>query len=184
MGCICLIFFLIVNVKNILRTELQETFVVQDCHFFNDGSTVTGLEIGSDVSCTSNGDYITITTSTSGEKDVKLPTTLTGDWEFETTLAELGNENYLTFKVDTGQQWGALGYDSVWTVDLGGGSSIKYVTVNTGDILKITYIDGTMSVYYNDTLLASRQVNVTGKIGYYTDRNRIQHIKDIKLKAL
>lgn len=163
---------------------LQETFVVQDCHYWNDGSSVTGLEIDSDVSCTSNGDYITITTSTSGEKDVKLPLTLTNDWEFETTLAELGNENYLTFKVDTGQQWGALGNNSAWTVDLGGGSSIKYVTVNTGDILKITYIDGTMSVYYNDTLLASRQVNVTGKIGYYTNRNRIQHIKNIKLKAL
>ena len=50
--------------------------------------------------------------------------------------------------------------------------------------MKITYINGGMTVYWNDEQLASGSVSVTGKIGYYTNNGRYQYIKNIKLKAL
>ena len=166
------------------RTILQETFVVQDCHFFNNGSTVTGLEIDSGVSCTSNNDYITITTSTNGEKYVTIPTAPTGDWEFETTLAEYGDTNYMTFVMLTPYIWCQVGYNAMMTVDIGNGEKSHGITLSKGAVLKVTYINGTMSVYYDNTLIESNQVSATGKIGYYTNKNRIQHIKNLKLKAL
>lgn len=155
-----------------------------DCLYWNDGSSVGSLEVGSNVSCTSNGEYITITTSTSGEKDVKIPVALTGDWEFETTLAEnipLGGQ--LTFKVDRGQQWGAFNPNNTTTVNLGSSQNFNR-TVSKGMVMKITYINGVMTVYWNDEQLASRSVSVTGKIGYYTNNGRYQDVKDIKLKPL
>lgn len=157
---------------------------VEDCQYGNDGSSVGSLEVGSNVSCTSNGEYITITTSRSGEKDVKLPVTLSGDWEFETTLAEnMPTGSQLTFKVGTGQQWGAFNPDNTITVNLGTSQNFNR-TVSEGMVMKITYINGVMTVYWNDEQLASRSVTVTGKMGYYTNSGRYQYIKNIKLKAL
>ena len=175
-----------VSVEVSYGTLLQKTFVVEDCNYWNDGSRVSDLEIGSNVSCTTNGDYITITTSTSGEKDVKLPVTLTGDWEFETTLAEeSGTTQDLTWKVGTGQQWGGITIQNQNVlVNLGNGSQTHYKTVSVGMTLKITYVNGVMSVYWNNEQLQSRSVSVTGKIGYYTNSGRVQKIKNLKLKAL
>ena len=142
------------------------------------------MEIDSGVSCTSNSDYITITTSTDGEKYVTIPTAPTGDWKFETALAEYGNVNYMTFVMLTSNRWCQVGYDSMMTIDIGNGENRHRITLSKGAVLKVTYINGTMSVYYDNTLIESNQVSATGKIGYYTNRNRIQHIKNIKLKPL
>lgn len=162
----------------------SEIYELQDCKYWNDGSSVGSLEVDSYVSCTSNGEYITITTSRSGEKDVKLPVTLSGDWEFETTLAEnMPTGSQLTFKVGTGQQWGAFNPDNTITVNLGSSQNFNR-TVSEGMVMKITYINGTMTVYWNDEQLASRSVTVSGKMGYYTNSGRYQYVKDIKLKLL
>ena len=40
---------------------LTKTYVVQDCKYWNDGSSVGTLQIDSGVTCTSNESYITIT---------------------------------------------------------------------------------------------------------------------------
>ena len=162
---------------------LTKTYAIQDCQYWNDGSSVGSLEVGSNVSCTSNGSYITITTSTSGEKDVKLPVDLTGDWEFETTLAELGTTNHLAFKVGSGSQWGAVS-TGVVGINFGGSTQNFNKTTQAGDVLKITYINGTMSAYWNDDFLKSNNVSVSGKMGYYTNSGRVQKIKNIKLKPL
>lgn len=161
----------------------SETYDIEDCKYWNDGSSVGSLEVGSNVSCTSNGEYITITTSTSGEKDVKLPVTLTGDWEFETTLADTPSTTQLTFKVGSGSQWGAFNDTNSIIVNLGSSQSFSK-TVSKDMVLKVTYQNGTMSVYWNDELLTSRAVSVSGKMGYYTNSGRYQYVKDIKLKAL
>jgi hypothetical protein len=50
--------------------------------------------------------------------------------------------------------------------------------------LKITYINGVMTVYWNNEELEHKSVSVSGKIGYYTNNGRVQKIKDIKLKPL
>jgi hypothetical protein len=105
------------------------------------------------------------------------------DWEYEVTLAEQGTTNPLTFKVGTGQQWGAIS-GSNFGVNLGNGTTNYSIDVTIGYPLKITYINGTMSVYWNNTLLTSRTVSVSGKMGYYTNNGRVQKIKNIKLKPL
>ena len=61
---------------------LTKTYAIQDCQYWNDGSSVGTLQIDSGVTCTSNGSYITITKSTSGEKYVKLPVNLPSSFEF------------------------------------------------------------------------------------------------------
>lgn len=165
--------------------NLSDNVTIEDCYYWNEGSSVGSLEFGSNVSCTSNGEYITITTCTSGEKDVKIPVTLTNDWEFQTTIAELGSVNSLTFKVGSGSQWGAVKTgDNGVLVNIGSGTSTYTRTVTANDTLKITYINGTMTVYWNNDLLTSSGVTVTGKMGYYTNNGRVQKIKNIKLKSL
>ena len=165
---------------------LLETYVVEDCKYWNDGSTVGSLEIANYVSCTSNGEYITITTSRSGEKDVKIPVALTGDWEFETTLAEnLPSGSQLTFKIGTGQQWGAFNPDNTITVNLGSSQNFNK-TVSKGMVSKITYVSGVMTVYWNNEQLTSKTLTLGSnvKMGYYTNNGRYQYIKNIKLKPL
>ena len=169
------------GICGIIFTEIY----VQDSWYYNDGSSVSSLEIGSGAICTSNGSYITLTTNTSGEKDVKLPVTLTGDWEFTTDIAELGTNQDLTFKVGSGSQWGAVDHSANRiTVNLGNGSNYYTKTISKGDTLKVTYINGTMSVYWNDEYLTSRTVSISGKMGYYQVNGRTYHIKNIKLKPL
>ena len=173
------------NIQAIYNGSLSsEIYVIEDCLYWNDGSSITGLEIDSNVNCTSNGEYITITTSTSGEKDVKIPVTLTGDWTFETTVAEIGVVNVITFKVGTGNQWGACAYPNVASVNLGSGTRDLNTPINIGGVFKVKYLNGTMYGYWNNQLVTSRSVTVNGKIGYYTNNGRVQHIKNIKLKAL
>ena len=161
---------------------LQETFVVQDCHYFNDGSSVTGLEIGSGVSCTSNGDYITITTSTSGEKYVKVPVTVSNDWEFSSEIAELGNAQHITFIFNS--YWGAVD-DSGIAINLSDSTTRYSHTVSVGDILKVKYVNGVLTTYINDTQLKTKNVSLSNiKHGFFTNNGRVQKIKNIKVKAL
>ena len=165
---------------------LTKTYAIQDCQYWNDGSSVGSLEVGSNVSCTSNGSYITITTSTSGEKDVKLPVALTGDWEYDVELAEnLPTNSQLTFKIGTGQQWGAVNYNNTITVNLGSSESFNK-TVSKGMVLKITYISGVMTVYWNNEQLTYKSLTLGSgvKMGYYTNNGRYQYLKNIKLKPL
>ena len=163
----------------------HKTYGLEDCKYWNDGTSVGSLEIGSGAICTSNGSYITLTTNTSGEKDVKLPVTLTGDWEFTTDIAELGTNQDLTFKVGSGSQWGAVDHSANRiTVNLGNGLNYYTKTISKDDTLKVTYVNGSMSVYWNDEYLTSRTVSISGKMGYYQMSGRIAHIKNIKLKPL
>ena len=74
--------------------------------------------------------------------------------------------------------------DTGLLIDLGTGSTTYNHSINPNDILKVRYINGTMSVYWNNDFIVSREVSVTGKMGYYTNTGRVQKIKNIKLKPL
>ena len=172
---------------------ISENIEIEDCQYYNDGSSVGSLEVGSNVSCTSNGEYITITTSSSGEKDIKIPIVLSGNWELETTVAAKGVTQDATFKIGTGTQWGAIIIDdNIFAMDLGNAMSYSdknlhqyQVSPQVNDIFKIIYVDGVLSVFLNDKCLQSMVCNISGgKIGYYTNSGRIQHLKNIKFKQL
>jgi len=97
----------------------------------------------------------------------------------------LGTNQGITFKVGSGSQWGAVDHNANRiTVNLGNGSTYYTKPISKDDTLKITYINGVMSVYWNDEYLTSRTVSISGKIGYYQVSGRTYHIKNIKLKAL
>ena len=163
---------------------LQERYELQDCKYFNDGSSISNLEIGNGVSCTSNGSYITITTSTNGEKYVYANISLNNNWEVETTNAHLGEVSQATFILSDKRYWGAFNDDN-GIVNLNDSSQTVYYGSIVGSKLKVTYIDGTISVYMDGNLLRSKSVSLSNiKFGWYTNQGRVQHIKDIKIKAL
>lgn len=163
---------------------LQEAFIVQDCHYWNDGSRVSDLEIGSNVSCTSNGSYITITTNTSGEKYVRIPVTVSNNWEFSSEIAELGNYQHITFISETNRYWGVVDDDGA-VVNLNDSATRYSHTVAVGDIFKLKYVNGVLTTYINDKQLKTKTVSLSSmKHGFYTNNGRIQKIKNIKVKAL
>lgn len=168
------------------RTKLQETYVFEDCVYFNDGSSVNGLEVGSNVSCTSNGEYITITTSTSGEKYVKLPVTLTNtdDWEYSVEIAKIGTIQSIAVNYLNADGWAGHGeHIHNWFLD--SNDSLTQQS-SVGDILTLTKQDNNVSMKVNGTQIATKIRTFTNSywIGFYTNNGRVQHIKNIKIKQL
>ena len=141
------------------------------------------MEIDSGVSCTTNGDYITITKSTSGEKFVRVPVTVSNDWEFSVEIAELGTSQYATFVFNT-SYWGAITSGTV-TVNLNDSTSNYNHTATVGDILKVRYVSGVITAYINDSSLKTKTASISNtKHGFFTNSGRVQKIKNIKIKAL
>ena len=174
------------------RMVLQETFVIEDCHYWNDGSSVTGLEIGTGVSCTSNGDYITITTSTSGEKYVWIPVTLANsdNWIYEVEIADTvtGSTNQpIAITYDNSSKWAGHSINgNQWFANSGVNDAYTQA-YQIGDKLTIIRENGVDKAILNDnTIISNRTVshNSTFKVGFYTNNGRVQKIKNIKVKAL
>ena len=167
---------------------LQETYEVQDCHYWNDGSSVTGLEIDTGVSCTSNGDYITITTSTSGEKHVRIPVTLANsdNWVYEVEIADTGTSQPIALDYDNASKWAGHSINTnQWFANSGTNDSYTQAC-QVGDVLRITRENGYDKAEVNTHQFSNRQAthNSTFKVGFYTNNGRTQKIKNIKLKAL
>lgn len=167
---------------------VSESFVVEDCKYFNDGSSVGSLEVGSGVSCTSNGDYITITTSTSGEKFVYVPTILANsdNWIFEVELAGIGQSQPLAVMWNNNNYYGGVSQVNGYYFSQmdNRGDSNRYRAV--GDVYTVKRENGVTSVSVNETTFHSRTVNHldTFKCGFYTNNGKSQHIKNIKIKSL
>ena len=162
---------------------LTKTYEVMDCLYWNDGSSVGTLQIDSGVTCTSNGSYITITKSTSGEKYVKLPVTLPSSFEFSFEIAETGVSNTYAWIIDS-NYYGAGTTTGQFAKLNDNGPTINTPAVKDG-VVTMTYQNGTLTVKYDNTQLNSKSASVTGKpIGFYTNSGRYQYLKNIKLKQL
>lgn len=162
---------------------LTKTYAIQDCQYWNDGSSVGTLQIDSGVTCTSNGSYITITKSTSGEKYVKLPVTLPSSFEFSFEIAETGVSNTYAWIIDS-NYYGAGTTTGQFAKLNDNGPTINTPAVKDG-VVTMTYQNGTLTVKYDNTQLNSKSASVTGKpIGFYTNSGRYQYLKNIKLKQL
>ena len=168
------------------RLIVQETYTIEDCIYFNDGSSVGNLNTGS-VTVTSNGEYITMTKSGS-ESYVTLPVTLTGDWEYEVELANIqsGATTYFIPVYFTLTTYASLNKTSF-------GGRIDNVLVNSsvsinaqiGDVLTFKYVNGTLSAYYNGTLAFSGSVNLNNQVcGFFISNGRYAHVKNLKFKPL
>ena len=172
----------LLNIKCILG-GLSDEIQIQDYEYYNPGNSVSTLQIGTGVQCTSNGDYITITTSTTDEKYVELPVVLPSDFEFSVEVAELGAVNYYAWEINKGQTYG---YGSSGQgANLGNRTQSISNSVIKGSILIIKCQNGTTTVSCDGNTINSRNITFTGKtIGFYTNSGRVQHLKNIILKSL
>ena len=166
---------------------VTETFTIEDCKYFNDGSSINNMNINNGVICTSNGEYITITTSTNGEKYVTIPIGATGDWEYSFEVAELGMINSYGWMINNNNMYGAItettnaGYAHLTS------QSIQFSTDESakGTIFRLRYENGILSAISNSTVITTRNLSFSlNNFGFYTNQNRIQKIKNIKLKLL
>lgn len=147
------------------------------------------MDIGTGVSCTSNGQYITITTSTSGEKYVWLPNTLNSNdnWLFEVEIADTGVLQSLALNYDDAQKWAGHSINAnQWFAN--SGTNDTYIKAyQVGDKLTIIRENGVDKVILNDdTVISNRSAThqPNFKVGFYTNNGRTQKVKNIKLKAL
>ena len=82
------------------------------------------------------------------------------------------------------QYWGTISNEGVF-VNLNDSTSSYSHTASVGDVLRLRYVNGVLSVYVNDTQLKTKTVSISNlDIGYYTNQGRVQKIKNIMLKPL
>lgn len=176
--------------------NLIQTYSLIDAFYVNDGSHIRGLNIQNGVSCTSDGEYITITTSTSGEKYVNLPVNISSSDNFEISLKYkvdgsntqiatllLLNENSFSpfsnvyMNINTGGVYSKLDGGTAKTVSF---------TPQNNDKLTLRRENEVWSILINDTVKSTTSYTWSGTktLGMYTNRNRVQIIKDIVIKPL
>ena len=165
---------------------VSEIFVLEDCKYWNDGSSVGSLEIPTGASVTSNGDYLTIA-STSSEKIITLPVSLSNsdEWEFSLKLALkqnnkcLGlifNDNtyYASTNANGGKYYAHFTSDEYWETPSA-----------TGDVITIKRQSGKTSISVNGNQLTNKTVSHKSsfKCGFYTF-NQPQYVDNLKIKPL
>lgn len=179
---------------------VSEIYVVEDCVYANDGSHVNGLTAQSGVSVTSDGEWVSISTSTSGEKYVITPTSFSSsdNFEFECKINKtnsnfhaiafgildensfsLFNNIYMNYDVSTNN----------FNLRLRGNSgSVTKVsrTLSDGDTITIQRQNETWIVLHNDEQIHTIAYSWAGNktLGFYTNKDRKQLLKDLKIKAL
>ena len=168
-------------------TISSEIYELEDCFFY--GLNTNAFTIPSNTTFSSNGDYITATTSTNGEKLVYLNHTLSNNdnWIFENEVAYKGtSEQLLAIIWNDNTYYGGAGYGENYVYSYMGSQTKKTHTVAIGDKFTVRRENGTTSVYINDELIESKTVShkSTFKVGYFINKGRTQYYKNIKLKPL
>ena len=174
------------NIKAECRLLIQ-IFVIQDCVFY--GINTNAFTIPASTTFSSNGDYITATTSTSGEKLVYLNHELSNsdNWVFETELAQIETKQSLAVVWNDNSFWGGQTIDHPENVysNMGGNASIQE-NVAVGKVFKVTRENGVTTVTFNGRTVQSKTIahKDTFKVGYFINTGRTQYYKNIKLKLL
>ena len=177
-----------------IYNNLSDSLIIEDCQYYNDGSSIIGLDVKSGVTCSSDGEWITITTSTSGEKFVYPPVCYTGsdNWEvsFKCKTSNYSNQAF-GFQMEN---CGTTTYsgDSQYTSYSGrfnncmGAGNKSYTLLDT-DKVSFQRYNGYWRLYVNNnTSIFSRSYNWTNSRvpGFYTNSGRVQRLKELKYKLL
>lgn len=165
----------------------SETYTVEDCIFY--GLNTNAFTIPSNTTFSSNGQYITATTNTIGEKLVTLNHTLANEdnWVFENEVAYKGESEQLFAIIwNDNTYYGGAGYGENYVYSYMGSQTKKTHTVAIGDKFTVRRENGTTSVYINGDLIESKTVShkSTFKVGYFINKGRAQYYKNIKIKPL
>ena len=176
-----------VSFTAVVGTISSETYEVEDCIFY--GINTSAFIIPSNTTFTSDGDKITATTSTTGEKIVYFNHTFSNNdnWVFENEVAYKGeSEQLLAIIWNDNTFYGGAGYGENYVYSYMGSQTKKTHTVAIGDKFIVRRENGTTSVYINGDLIESKTVShkSTFKVGYFINKGRTQYYKNIKIKPL
>ena len=162
--------------------------------YCNYGTTLNGITTPSGASSSLVDEGIKYTTSTSGEKNIYYNVSLSDaeNWELECEIAKMGAYQSIAMYVKNSTTatgcWFAY-EDS--TGKFGGGctgsnfSNVDVGALQVGDIIKITYINGALSIYKNDSLIYTKTTTFGGEsylVGHYTNKDREQYVKNVVIK--
>ena len=171
-----------------LLTEIY----VEDCKYYNEGDHIDGLLNLSNATMTTDGSAITISTSTSGQKNVYYPTgffeadedsSLEVEWITGATNAQRWSSAMFN-EENKDIVWFYLPSDNKYTTYINSDYHTN-VTCQTGDKIRIEKTGNTVSFYVNDVLLRQETHSTYKYIwGTYTNQNRSQTFKNIKIKPL
>lgn len=141
---------------------------------------------------TSTNDYIQITTDTSSEKKVNVPT----EWLdantnafIEWTYVSGGSVQPIAFAINGSNNTtvgGWFSYDgSTLSFSLGTSTSLSR-TINNGDKILVARYNGYTEVYHNRELIhsTSKSISASYRFGFYTNNGRVQRLKDIRVGTL
>ena len=174
-------------IKGICGIIVTETYDIEDCIFY--GINTNAFTIPANTTFSSNGEMITATTNTSGEKLVYLNHQLTNsdNWVFETELAQIETKQSLAVVWNDNSFWGGQTIDHPENVysNMGGNDSIQE-NVAVGKVFKVTRENGVTTVTFNGRTVQSKTIahKDTFKVGYFINSGRTQYYKNIKLKPL
>lgn len=160
--------------------------------YYNDGTDLSTLTVPSDATVTVEDGSLKMTTSTNGEKNIAYNYDLTSNdnFVFECEIGKLGTSQSIAMYMKNSNTatgcWFA--YDNSTGKWNGGILGSTFSNVNTGELrvgdkVKIKQQDGVITIYHNDTVVYSKTESFDGtyRIGHYTNRNRVQYIKNISI---
>ena len=140
---------------------------------------------------TATNDYIQITTSTSGEKKVNTPFSFNSATNcfIEWTYVSGGTTQPIAFSMNSSSNSATGGYFSY------NGTSFSFVlgtsttltrTVNNGDKITVVRYNGDTEVYHNGVIIHKATKSFSGNVmfGFYTNKSRVQRLKDIRVGTL
>ena len=164
----------------------SEIYAIEDCFFY--GINTDAFTIPSSTTFSSNGEYITVTTTTSSEKLVYLDHTLSNNdnWIFENEVARIGTIQSIAVIWNDNTFYGGQGNNGQYVYSYMGVQTKKTHTVQVGDKFTVKRENGVTSVYINDELIESKTIDhkTSFRVGYFINRSRTQYYKNIKLKPL
>lgn len=169
-----------------LNGRLHFPSIVYSNHLTND------LNNPQNATITTTSDYIQITTSTSGEKKVNIPSTsfTTSDNVFiEWTYVSGGTTQPIAFSMNNSSNSASGGYfsynGSSFTFALGTSTTLSR-TLNNGDKILVARYNGYTEVYHNGVLIHRTSKSISGsyQFGFYTNSGRVQRLKNIKVGYL
>ena len=173
--------------------NLSDSLIIEDCNYYNDGTHINDLRIQSGVSCSSDGEWIVISKSSSGEQFVFPPNPLccftgsdnwemsmkckTSDYSGQALAIQMNGCNYGSY-VGESQYWG---YNNS---SFFGYLSGSYTLLDT-DKVTSKRENGYWKLLVNDnTLITTRGYSWSGlrTPELYTNSGRRQSIKEWKIK--
>ena len=183
-------------IKASVNSVIQSVIYVTDLYYYNDGTKTNSFIIDSGASVTTNGEYLALTTATSGGKQIKIPVTLDKDtdWSVEFEVAHIGVVQNFAFNVFINNESNNMyffdtinGYFGTSNSGVSGWGELMTSTDKpAGTVYTFKYENGVFSFMFNDTVFKSASVTLINPIvlTFYTAQGRTQYIKNIKVKPL